>query len=804
MNGTNSRLYVELLALQKELADSRTINVQAACKRILDICVSLPDIDCGGVYLADDTDSSHMALQAGINLSPAFTSMAISIDASSPVMPLLARSPLFVVDLLHPPDQYPAELTEELKREGMRLVVILPMRWNGRFIACINLAGRSCGTLSNQTMEAFQFISGYMAGCLAQLYEFRRAERSEHLYKTLFEQTPVGLISTDFSGVKAYLESLGLPRLDAGLLGDAEVNECIGKIVVKTFNSEAMQLFQSESGKLDGEFFIGRSNRESRDVVRRLLASLLNDRTQAEMEARMHGGGNNCQYLIIRYTVVPGYEFNWGAVLFSLLNITDLHETMQALQGSLLRNRGILNAIPDLMIVFDDRRHIEEFKPSADVEPMGRDITGKPVHALGLPPQEEQALNELLLNVDRAESMRYLTIHLPTVYGARTFDARFAPMGNGHVLMIARDITEAEEMQRRLREGEEQFRNLAEQSPNMIFINCRGRVVFANQECERVMGISRAEFYSKDFDFRTLAYSGSRALVERNFTRHMGGDDVEPYEYQLVRRDGTVLDAIITSKIVRYQGEEAIMGIITDITEHKRIEEKLRQTNEDLEQFVYVASHDLQEPLRGISSYMELLSEQYADVLDEKGNLFVNRSGLAARRLQGMIDGLLAFSRITRRELPDTVVDLDCLLDDVLATMRLPAEASLTRQPLPVVRGDAAQLESVLRNLLSNALKFCRNVPEIRVGCLRVDDAWEITVCDNGIGIAPAYLEEIFDIFRRLHTYDQYPGSGIGLANVKKIIERHGGTVRVQSTPGVGSVFCVRLPVITENTGENA
>jgi hypothetical protein len=103
-----------------------------------------------------------------------------------------------------------------------------------------------------------------------------------------------------------------------------------------------------------------------------------------------------------------------------------------------------------------------------------------------------------------------------------------------------------------------------------------------------------------------------------------------------------------------------------------------------------------------------------------------------------MIDGLLAFSRITRRELPDTVVDLDCLLDDVLATMRLPAEASLTRQPLPVVRGDAAQLESVLRNLLSNALKFCRNVPEIRVGCLRVDDAWEITVCDNGIGIAPA------------------------------------------------------------------
>jgi hypothetical protein len=149
MNGTNSRLYVELLALQKELADSRTINVQAACKRILDICVSLPDIDCGGVYLADDTDSSHMALQAGINLSPAFTSMAISIDASSPVMPLLARCPLFVVDLLHPPDQYPAELTEELKREGMRLVVILPCA--GTTVhACINLAGRSCGTLSNQ------------------------------------------------------------------------------------------------------------------------------------------------------------------------------------------------------------------------------------------------------------------------------------------------------------------------------------------------------------------------------------------------------------------------------------------------------------------------------------------------------------------------------------------------------------------------------------------------------------------------------------------------------------------------------
>jgi len=354
-----------------------------------------------------------------------------------------------------------------------------------------------------------------------------------------------------------------------------------------------------------------------------------------------------------------------------------------------------------------------------------------------------------------------------------------------------------------LRESEEQFRNLAEQSPNMIFINQGGRVVYANRECEVHMGYTREEFYSPGFNFISLIHPSSRLLVQQNFQRHLQGEDMDAYEYHLQRKDDSIISAIIASKLITYRQKPALMGIVTDITARKAMEEQLRQTNADLEQFVYVASHDLQEPLRGISSYMELLQEQYAPRLDGKGRLFVERAGLAAGRLQSMIDGLLAYSRITRRDVPDEQVNLDALLDEVISTMPAVQKARLHREPLPTVRGDSSQLQSVLRNLLSNAVKYCEREPELRLGSRREGDRHVIWLQDNGIGIKDVFFEEVFDIFRRLHNYDHYPGSGIGLATSRKIVERHGGAIRVESSSGEGTTFVMELPAADRRPAQN-
>ena len=234
------------------------------------------------------------------------------------------------------------------------------------------------------------------------------------------------------------------------------------------------------------------------------------------------------------------------------------------------------------------------------------------------------------------------------------------------------------------------------------------------------------------------------------------------------------------------------------------VNSKLSESNTNLQQFAYVASHDLQEPLRMVSSYMQLISRRYKGKLDAEADEFIGFAVDGAHRMQQLINDLLEYSRVGTRAKPLESTDVEAVLARVLQTLKLSIEergAIVTHDPMPTIMADPVQIGQLLQNLIGNALKFCKDrPPHIHVGAVKEGADWKLWVKDNGIGIDAKYYDRIFTIFQRLHTREEYAGTGIGLAICKKIVQRHGGRIWVESKEGEGSMF---LFTLSEQGGMN-
>jgi light-regulated signal transduction histidine kinase (bacteriophytochrome) len=262
-------------------------------------------------------------------------------------------------------------------------------------------------------------------------------------------------------------------------------------------------------------------------------------------------------------------------------------------------------------------------------------------------------------------------------------------------------------------------------------------------------------------------------------------------DVRLKERDKNILIFVsnqIAMAIERKRAEAALM----------QQTQELARSNAELQQFAYIASHDLQEPLRMVTSYLQLLERRYKGSLDEDADEFIAFAVDGAKRMQTMIMDLLAYSRVGTRGKPFKPADVSFILNNALANLAVAIEendAMVTHDDLPIVMADDVQLTQLFQNLISNAIKFHRQDtrPEIHIGAKHAAGEWIFSVRDNGIGIDPQYVERIFQIFQRLHTREEYEGTGIGLTMCQKIVERHGGRIWVESKPAEGSTFYFTL-----------
>jgi len=267
-------------------------------------------------------------------------------------------------------------------------------------------------------------------------------------------------------------------------------------------------------------------------------------------------------------------------------------------------------------------------------------------------------------------------------------------------------------------------------------------------------------------------------------------------------------DFLVTTTPLLDAGGKLIgsVHVARDITDRKRAEGELKSTalelarsNQDLEQFAYVASHDLQEPLRMVTGHLSIIQDRLGDTLDEttRQSMFFALDG--ASRMQAMISDLLTYCRAGRKTEGFLPIDMETVLTvvlDNLAAAIADAAALVEHDPLPTVKAEQSQVIQLLQNLIANAIKYqpAGQAPRIKVSAARDQDAWVLSVRDNGIGIKPEHLDRVFMIFQRLHSREQYPGTGIGLALCKRIVEFHGGRIWVESQPGKGSTFFFTLP----------
>jgi PAS domain S-box-containing protein len=348
-----------------------------------------------------------------------------------------------------------------------------------------------------------------------------------------------------------------------------------------------------------------------------------------------------------------------------------------------------------------------------------------------------------------------------------------------------------------------------------------GAVLYANRALGRLLGVPPDELLGEAVT--EFVDEGFRAVVEE-LTREGCVAPCGQWDVLLRRPDAGTVPVLVSATDLELEGARIRSLVLTDVTEKRRTEEYLRRVNEELEErvsertaelnrtveelrrsneelqrFAYVASHDLQEPLRSIVSFSQLLERRYGGQLDSDADEFIGFIVEGGLRMQTLITDLLSFSRVTTNGRPFVETDAGAVLGEALHDLRGAIEAegaTVTAGPMPRVMADEIQLGQVFANLIGNALKYRRPgvPPAIRVAAWRVGPMVQFSVQDNGIGIEPEYFDRIFVLFQRLHTKDRYPGTGIGLAVVKKIVERHGGRIRVESEPGRGSTFLFTMP----------
>jgi PAS domain S-box-containing protein len=476
------------------------------------------------------------------------------------------------------------------------------------------------------------------------------------------------------------------------------------------------------------------------------------------------------------------------------------------------RYRGLLEAAPDAMVVVDQRGQIVLLNVRAEKqfgyhrdELLGQKVTNiipdgfaERIIADGTRTAAEALAQQIGTGIELS-ALRKDGTEFP-------IEIMLSPLESADGILVTaaiRDISVRRAAEKHLVQMEGRYRGLLEAAPDaMVVVNQRGEVVLLNVQAEKQFGYHRDELLGQlvtniiPQGFAERLAADALRSVEAALAQQIGAG----IELSALRKDGSEFPIEIMLSPLESSGEILVTAAIRDISARKTAEAELlhkvaelKRSNEELEQFAYIASHDLQEPLRMVASYTQLLGRRYKGKLDADADTFIDFAVDGAKRMQRLIQDLLAYSRVGTKGKVLLATSSEKALGEALVNLRGAIEerhAVVTHDPLPDVTADATQLIQLFQNLVGNAIKYnTTDVPQVHVAAVKSDARWMFTVRDNGLGIEEKYFDRIFGMFQRLHKREEFDGTGIGLAICKKIVERHGGTIAVESQPGNGSAF---------------
>jgi PAS domain S-box-containing protein len=510
-----------------------------------------------------------------------------------------------------------------------------------------------------------------------------------------------------------------------------------------------------------------------------------------------------------------------GAIINNYRDITERKLAQEDIQRRRVELRVLFDIMPAMIWFKDTENNILRVNKRV-AEAAGltvEDIEGKPT--LEIYPDEAAKFYADDLKVIRSgmPKLGYVEM-LPGTDGRKLwvqtdkvpyFDKDAKPIG---IVVMAQDVTERKNADEALRESEEKFRELVENANDIIYtLDLAGNFTSLNRAGEAITGYTRAEAIQKSIT-AIIAPEHVAGVYER-FALNKQGIAQPNYELEIIAKDGRKLTLDISSRMIMQGGVPVgLQGIGRDITESlktrneiKIFNEKLQQSNRELQDFAYVASHDLQEPLRKVQAFSDRLRTKYADKLEGEGLDYLERMRSAANRMQMLIQDLLTFSRVSTKAQPFIPVNLETVTQEVLADLEVKIDetgATVELKGLPMIDADPTQMRQLMQNLIGNALKFHQNgvAPIISIQGHQIISneiggapQCQISVTDNGIGFDEKYTDKIFAVFQRLHGRTEYEGSGVGLSICRKIAERHNGDITAHSQSGNGSTFIVTLPL---------
>ncbi len=710
-------------------------------------------------------------LKAGFSLKPG-EGLAGSIFRT--------REPLFIEDV----SMNSLVINPYLKRSGIRSFLGVPINNKGKTIGVLHIDWKEVHKYTSKELGLLTIIADRCGAAIENARQFEELKKTESKFRHLFEHV-------------------------SGSIGIAKVIRDQDYRVVDWEFTDANSSIERITGK-KREDIVGRRATEVFGKSQMSKAISLSDEVLAS--------GKPAQYesngVVGLHMMTSMFPIGHDQIAWFGLDITDLKKKEKALAETSSYLENLLAYANAPIIVWDKNLQITKFNHAFErlTGFSSEEVIGKELDLL-FPIRYKNASMEQIRRASIGDHWESVEIPILCTDG----DVRmvlwnsatiFDPDSNSVIATIAQgqDITERKKMELDLAEASSYLENLIDYANAPIIVwDMDFRIIRFNRAFVHLTGRKVEDVLGLRLEM-LFPYESRHETMEK--IRSTGpGEHWESVEIPIQRQDGGDRIVLWNSATILIPGTERAFATIAqgqDITERKQVEKELIRSNAELEQFAYVASHDLKEPLRMITGFLELLQIRYKGAIDSESDDFIRYAIDGANRMNWMIEDLLQFSRIGRATWKPELVPMEEAFQRAVDNLAPPikeAGAIVTRGELPTLYVDRMQLTTLLQNLIGNAIKFhSEKRPEVHVQAVRSGGSWVFSVQDNGVGFSMEYSEKIFVLFERLHSKEKYPGTGIGLAICKKIVERHGGKIWALSKEGEGSTFYFSIP---EHLGGN-